>query len=188
MKYLPMEKTIVRFWICDWLVEGVYIDGKFRYGKDIEPYTVQTPNVYKKWERRIGYDKKGDANDFYYIPSQYLNSRRDSIRKSPILYKDIPKTHRPFSDIKKEVCPNDKLNCPILIETWQNDYERFPILSEYDVQKVFPAEKIWLMLSEWLGREKVILNNQSDEEKILSNGFDLKTSFRHPVNTPKEKI
>ena len=54
----------------------------------------------------------------------------------------------------------------------------YPIFKEYEFHKVFSAEKIWLLLSEWLGKEKEV-NNFPDKEKILAHGFDLKSSFRN---------
>jgi hypothetical protein len=91
--------------------------------------------------------------------------------------------------------PNILLDCPILyivLGSWYFDSYKyidkeeildlipFPILKDYNVHKVFTAEQIWLMLSEFLGREKnnINFNNQSDKEKIIGFGFDIKTSFR----------
>lgn len=58
----------------------------------------------------------------------------------------------------------------------------FPMLKPLGIAKIIPAEKIWLMLSQWLsdriteGEKPVPIG--SDKTRILSAGFDLKTSFR----------
>jgi len=73
------------------------------------------------------------------------------------------------------------IECPILLSINQS-YKPFhyPILKNFELSKVFPPEKIWIMLSEWLSKRKdpIIIDKRTDKEKILSNGFDLKTSFR----------
>jgi hypothetical protein len=57
-----------------------------------------------------------------------------------------------------------------------------PILSEYGVASVYPAEKIYQDISSflgWLVDNPPIPDNQTNDEKITSHGFDLKQSFRH---------
>lgn len=58
-----------------------------------------------------------------------------------------------------------------------SEFMTFPILMEYEFHKVFSAKKIWLLLSEWLGKEKELKNHQTDKEKIIAYGFELKSSF-----------
>ena len=78
--------------------------------------------------------------------------------------------------------PSTKIDCPILFVRknpyGHDEYEIFPILKDYNVGKVISPERIWIMLSEWLAKEKPIENKQTDKEKIVSKGFDIKTSFR----------
>ena len=49
--------------------------------------------------------------------------------------------------------------------------------------KIFKPEEIWLEVSNFLSKKltdkEIIINNQTDEQKIISHGFDLKQSFRH---------
>jgi hypothetical protein len=51
-------------------------------------------------------------------------------------------------------------------------------LSEIGIASILPAHDIYLMLSEWLAPKDIDVSKQTDKEKILSAGFDLKTSFR----------
>lgn len=170
MTYLPSDYTKVRFWICDYKVEGMSYKGEFLYGKELEPFHEQLFNS-RFWPEKQNY------YTFY-----TLKQRRNHIEilKRPTLFQDLPKRKDNRGDIIIEDCPNTQKNCPVLLEKTGSFY-RFPILSDYQFHKVFSDFQMWTMLTEWLGREKKIENNQSNKEKILSNGFDLKISFRHPV-------
>lgn len=163
---------LVRFWVCDYLVEGCFNNGRFLYGKDLEKFSVNS-----SWGER-------NFPDYYHIPDKYSNNRTFKVLKSPVLFIDRPIEEVYFKEWKVERCPNTIMNCPILIQpTLYNSahFEKFPILADYDFHKVFTAFQLWTMLTEWLGREKNITDNRTNKERILSNGFDLQTSFRHPV-------
>jgi hypothetical protein len=59
----------------------------------------------------------------------------------------------------------------------------FPNLSDIGINKQVDAKEIWVMLSEWLA-ERITEKEPSvpigdDKTRILSHGFDLKTSFRN---------
>jgi len=57
-----------------------------------------------------------------------------------------------------------------------------PILSEYGMAAFYPAEEIYQDISQflgWLVNNPEIPNKQTDTEKIVTHGFDLKESFRH---------
>lgn len=173
--YIPTKPyfsnyEVVRFCICDMVVEGMCFDGKFLYGEQL--VSMALPDV-----------KYRDSR-FYVIAD---NSKHlVKVLKVPTKHKDLELRPVFYSNKTEYISPNDKYNCPIL--RWHkqtDDFAKFPVLSDYQVHKVFTAQEMWIMLTEWLGREKVIPNKQTDKEKILSNGFDLKTSFRNPVNKRK---
>ena len=112
------------------------------------------------------YRKTYNSDNYYYIAE-----RDDYCLKKPLLIKDSP---------------TYKENCPILRSTgnrYKKSYAKHPILKDYGFVRVFKPEEIWIILSEWLG--KVITMNEKkvpigdDKTRILSHGFDLKTSFRH---------
>lgn len=157
VQYLFNNLGKVQIILCDFIIEGIFYDDEFLYGKELEPF-----DLHSKGKDIYRYDEK-----YYYIDD---NSKCDlKILKEPFKIDSINS-------------PNTKLNCPILINIHpygnNPEYLKFPILKEYNLHKVFLPEQIFLMLSEWLGREKVIINNQTDKDKILAFGFDLKTSFR----------
>ena len=158
----------LRFWICDYCVEGVFNNGRFLYGKEIGDMVVETA-----WGR-------ANFPDYYHVRDFYSKNRTFTVLKKPTLFSDLPHGKVYFKEWKEEKCPNTIMNCPILFEQY-NSFYKFPILKDYQFHKVFSDFQMWTMLTEWLGREKKIKNNQTNQEKILSNGFDLKTSFRHPI-------
>lgn len=80
---------------------------------------------------------------------------------------------------------NSEHNCPVMLVSfnrygagWHIDNKN-PKLSNYGFNKHVPAEEIYTQIVNFLGEEKPFQDNRTDTDKILSNGFDLKTSFRH---------
>jgi len=76
--------------------------------------------------------------------------------------------------------PAYEYNCPILIKDWGSKYKKNPILKDYSMQKVFPPNEMWILLYDFLTKLKSNYEvvEQSNENKIISHAFDLKTSFR----------
>ena len=156
--YKPSDFTVSTIIICDYMVQGLWVGEKIYYGEEIEQFIDKNNN------RCYGLN-----DEEYHIYND--NSSIKYVLKKPKLLIDSP-------------CY--KLKCPILFAKRYNgneikDFENNPILKEYFFHKVFMAEEIWLMLSEFLGKLKNpnIVDNQSNKEKIVSHGFDLKSSFRH---------
>ena len=72
---------------------------------------------------------------------------------------------------------NEELKCPIV---YKNDI-LFPRLSDFNIQKILSAEEIYHMLYTWIENHSIlkVQDNRTNSEKIISVGFDLKTSFRN---------
>jgi hypothetical protein len=74
---------------------------------------------------------------------------------------------------------------PIFIynNNWHGSSCDFPSLVELGVNKVISAHDIWILLSEWLANKitenEPIMPIGDDKVRIVSAGFDLKTSFRN---------
>lgn len=140
---------LVDLYICGLNICGLLKDNKFYYGEDIEQFSTKYSN-YK---------------DEYFIRND--NGVGMWILKYPIL-----------SNL------NTKLGCPILLRENNRDdndiknFYKFPILKNLGIQSYIPAEKMWLMLSEFLSKKENVIDNRTNKEKILSAGFDLKDSFR----------
>lgn len=154
---LSDDITKYSFWICGYFLEVLYYKGEYLCGDRVEKVAIKQSTKKYKW-----YFKDYTTDEFYYIEPKY-SGRPITIKKEIEYYKNNP---------------NEKLDCPILIKLGDQKYGKFPILAEYRIPYILEPEKIWLMLSEWLGREKVIPEKLTNTQKIVSKGFDLITSFR----------
>lgn len=164
---------VINIHVCGYEYEGVCIDGKYYWEKDIEAVAIKDGNKHKF--SRIYYTRE---YSHYYVLLDKFNNKVTSVLRERV----------------KSVV-NDKLNCPIVIKggdlsvTYKHhtnynypithNFSKFPILTDYNFNRVIGAEDLWIQLSNWLSRSVNIPNNQTNNEKIISAGFDLKTSFRN---------
>lgn len=158
-----LDEAFIKIYIGGKLIEGFCRKGLFYYGQALE--TIATPVT---------------KNEFLYakekamVDTHYRITRDDSWYRTEWVSKTILDT-----DV------NDKLGKPIVFKYGQRihedtPYKTFPVLLDLGLASYIPPTQIWLILTEWLGRQKDlhISNTQTDTQKILSKGFDLKTSFR----------
>jgi len=154
MPYKPSECNIVRLFICDYLIEGYYKDGQYYFFEALEEF-ANPPSKYTK-------------PDYYFIKNPKYRNWEDAVLKKPKYYKDSL---------------NRQYNCPILLVQSFGDNNqtvyKFPILKEYNLQKYYPAIGLWNDIYNWMSVDVNIPDKRSNNEKILSNGFDLKESFRN---------
>ncbi len=80
---------------------------------------------------------------------------------------------------------NNKYQCPVLrchySYTNEEGLEADLLnirLSDWRIGKILPDEEIWLQISQFLSKEKPIIDSRTDKEKIEGHGFDYKKSFR----------
>ncbi len=159
----PTATSMCTLYIGDYQVDVIWIDGKAYSGKDIEPFDtpVKKRRFSWSWER---YDDTSHYRVKYKVGNTFYT-----------LY--------PLrAPLRLENSPTYKENCAILYSDKKDEYIKNPILREYDIQVTLPAYDVWLYLSEWLGRQ-ITLNEKEvpigdDKTRILSHGFDIKTSFR----------
>ena len=63
--------------------------------------------------------------------------------------------------------------------------QNIPVLANYDIPTIISAEQLYQDLSYYVANtmhpspDLIVNDNQSDKEKILGHGFDVKQSFRH---------
>lgn len=168
------------FYIGDWLYQGYFRKGRFYYGNE------ELNEIAEDEEKGGGY---------------YWYARQEKMKEYRLIYDRSSNPSRPhwvakFPIFLGEESPTNALNCPILCSAkvgfWYTNenlptniiqhekvwYAKNPILKDVDLPRYLPAQKIWEILIDWLGKEKVIPNTQTDKEKIVGAGFDLKTSFR----------
>lgn len=92
------------------------------------------------------------------------------------------------SDYKKVVELQHEFGSPIiLIRFVSNKKIKIvvnPILMEYKINHLLgDSKQIYQEIEMWLTNynNKIVESNITDKEKIVSHGFDKKTSFRHPI-------
>lgn len=167
------EDNKISFVICGYLIECLYKDGEYLYGKDIEKYNISETETRKWWYHR---DKDLDTNYIVEMKSHIYGGSRNNHTK----FLKEPK--------KLDIDINEILNCPVLIQTTFSEdvltykdlkFFPFPILKDYNFVKMYSPEKIWLELYNFLSRTKEVPDTQTDKQKIVSKGFDLKHSFRN---------
>lgn len=154
--YIP-EKLI--FYICGLKIEGYYDGFKFYYGEKLKKRADHTEKKYF-WQK--------DCPERSYIKKidRYINNEIEKLSDD----NNYNKIH----------------NCPIIMQGYTNDHLlKFPQLNKFDVQQILPAEEIYQMLVQWLSdirnQNETKVDKRTNKDKILTNGFDLKTSFRHPT-------
>lgn len=151
--------------ICGQILEFVQIDGKYYFNEDIKQFDkyYSSPRWWKKNPKPV-YAIEDGKKGYEYI---YYT----------ILSKDIHNIYPDLVEISKK-CPYflyNKYNGKVL--------QKLPSLQALGINKQVPAKDIWLLLSDWLGQriteKEPIVPVGDDKTRIISAGFDLKTSFRH---------
>lgn len=158
--YLGRFHRYMRFHICGQVLDGIYLNEEFYYGKDI----LKLPNSHEGEDGYIRLSFAEDRHVYKYV-----------FRPELTPYGEVPVKFRAHKS-PTGTSPNDKTGCPIILE----DDIRYPNLSEYKVNRAIPPEQMWLMLSQWLGQRNTpeFQDTMTNDEKITSHGFDTKTSFR----------
>jgi hypothetical protein len=165
---IQFPPNYLRFYIAGYIIEGLYVDKKFYYGKALDKFKIKDGRnrtyMSKHWNRDYEKSILVKYNEREYVTDE------NWIYQEPILDKD---------DI------NQRFNCPILIATnapnREVDVKEYPLLKDFDLAKFIPAETIYQWLSAWLGNQ-ITLKEQSPElsndGKIEAKGFCKKRSFR----------
>jgi len=155
--YIPSVTTVETLLIGEYMIQGLWVDGVCYFGDSVEEFSNQNRSVIYTTE--MGYDKSkywvipnGKYSNMYCLEDvEYLGD------KSPTWHHDTP-----------------------IMRGYKNG-SPFPILKEYGVASFLSPERVWLMLSEWLSKRITKYEEHEEPEdkiKIVSSGFDLKTSFR----------
>lgn len=158
LKYIPSFTQVVTFYIGEWQIDGLWKDGKIYFCDEIEQFSNQ---------KQFNPFKQFNIEEYWIIPRGKWCEQLYCLKK--------PKYLGDKSITWAE-------NYPILYKT-NTSLCKSPILNEFGFHKVFNPHEIWVILSEWLGKQ--ITKNEpvvpvgDDKVRILSAGFDLKTSFRH---------
>lgn len=84
---------------------------------------------------------------------------------------------------KPKVPINELYDCPVVMVVYHENTTcktivKNPNLSDYDFGGIMSAEDIYTKIYNFVSRVADKPDTRTDEEKIVSNGFDLKDSFR----------
>jgi hypothetical protein len=80
---------------------------------------------------------------------------------------------------------NERHDCPVLlIKKYRYDNECEVIaknvrLCDFGINQIISPHDIYVAISNFLSREKPVIDNRTDVQKIIGKGFDKKTSFRN---------
>jgi hypothetical protein len=163
------RKLVVDF--CGIRYIGLWKSGKFYWGDKIKQFALEP-------RREMG--KRGVT--WKYMSREYW---RGDETMYTVYMKDVgfgtPQYTR-FPVNPKKVKTNELANCPILFsnteETNPDAMHRFPILKDMGFGSVISPEDAWIQISNFMSRNIVIPNKQTDKENNISHGFDYKKSFR----------
>lgn len=153
------EKWQVHFCGKEYYIYYVY--GDWFFGEEIVNIV---PEKYPQYSATTAFFN-GAHND----QRSMLKSWRAEFDTPKSFFSKSPKVQGMASDV------NEKLKCPVVI----GDSIKNPRLKDIEFGKIIPPEEAFITISNWLSREKVIVDRRNDKEKILSHGFDTKTSFRN---------
>jgi hypothetical protein len=169
--YSDLEFKIIDLHICDVRIQGLYRYGKFYYGDAIKQFSYA--DKYKRDEHF----------NLYYIDVKKFG------KTEPYMYHQNPSSIEVYrSPIKSDV--NSKLGCPILLFHYEHHddekldikkFYKFPKLQDLGIQSYLTPETIWHMLTEFMKKKDIVEDNRTNNEKILTAGFDLKESFRGKI-------
>lgn len=141
-------------------------------------YVLGVKYVFCEYKGKIYYGEEIesilDKKDIYNI-SELKTTYKNAVFGISEFWRSTPAIHLSKTDL------NDKYNCPIIIgPLYDSPDQRYlnPRLSDYEFGRIIDPTTMYYNLSTFLAREKVIEDKMSDKEKIVSHGFDLKTSFR----------
>lgn len=123
------------------------------------------------------------AKGFYPISETILKDLGfDEYSCYDYLFEKALELNNTSTDINKET------RKPIVVSLFENTYEikwlvdKDPLMKSFSFHKILSAKDLYIEVETFLGWIKdnpPIPNKQTDKEKILSNGFDNKISFRH---------
>jgi len=170
-KMFPKHTGLHILVVCGKVLEYVCFNNKYYFNKDIEQFNetkVLNWRVEERLKPKPSYIINPEINfkNFWNFEKIYY----------PTLSYDIHNIYPELKELSKK--------CPIFLyhKNSKTIWQEFPSLLELGVNKEIEAKEIWIMLSEWLGNriteQEPIVPVGDDKVRILSAGFDLKTSFR----------
>ena len=95
-------------------------------------------------------------------------------------YKRSEKYHLQKSNI------NERQDCPVLLLHYSllqggelQAVVKNPKLEDFMIQRILPPRECFQKIYDFLSKQPEVVDHRTNAEKVVSNGFDLKTSFRN---------
>lgn len=167
--------TKVHLFIADIHYQGLWLNDKFYWSNSL----LQFGKFCKASSKRHSWESDEVLEDRILLDSKYnsnlsrhkyiaINPRVDKLKRNSIQNKAILYTTKDLYYF------NEKQQLEL-------DYIDYPKLSDLNIPNIISSKDMWITLSNWLSKQldKQITNNQTDKEKIITHGFDIKKSFRH---------
>ena len=173
--YVSSHDERILIHVAGKMYEGLKKNDKYYWGEQLAQFHIERKLT--AWEKFRGRKE----NDSYNVPIT------DEFGKQTMFsfQKDNKKINESKPIFGKKYCVNEELNCPIVMNNmfgksvWQDSkFCKFPHLAAYNFGGMLTPDEIWIELSNWLSKTKDIPDTMTNKEKIVSAGFDLKTSFR----------
>jgi hypothetical protein len=165
------EYEVALLAICGTLYRVYIINGKFYFGLN-----------------------KGDFKEGKYahitrlLPKDKYNQFTSDLHDNSSYYRDGDITKDKYHLTKTDL--NEKNDCPVLLV---KQYYGSKIgveaknikLSDFGIGQIISPHDIYITISNFLSREKPIVDKRTDIQKIVGKGFDKKISFRNVKNRIK---
>jgi hypothetical protein len=156
IRYMPIHDDVYTFHIGEYMIDAFYTNNKFHFGESVRQFSS---------ENKLAFLLERDYSDKEYWSIPLKNRTMFCLKSVKYL---------------GDKSPTWKEDCPILLG--KKNFQKFPILKEYNVSSLLDAHTVWQYLTDWLSKRITKNENNiepiSDKVKIVSAGFDLKTSFR----------
>lgn len=162
--YSQLTQSILTFVIGGKLIQLYYDGYEYYFGEEIKIFDKST-----KWNRQEGH---------YIVEIGYVDGRKLKV-------KIVNGIKDGFSYL------NEKFDCPIIFreDSWafdnnilEKEFSKFPLLLSTPITKFVDATDVYRWISDYLSdqitKQQMQISSITNEEKILTKGFDLKTSFR----------
>lgn len=144
--------------IGDKQIDGVYKNNQYYYGHELDQFNVDN-------KKRYFHIKHNQETQIRYETRQWRH-----LSAYVILNKEVININKRESAAAIYLQLEDQSKC----------YD-YPRLSEFRIQSYMPPKDIWIELSSYLSKQIIepIVPVGDDKIRLISAGFDLKTSFRH---------
>jgi len=111
------------------------------------------------------------------------------LKRLGVEYLEWDSAFRYYSKINHSPTDINKVTRKPIVLSWNNLWhelnwikDKDPLMKSFSFHKILSAKELYIEVESffgWIKDNPPIPDNQTDEEKILSHGFDLKISFRH---------